>query len=747
MKKTIIIVSLIIVTIGNLLAQENRSFQKIDLNETRQTMFGWGISSAFHPARLIYERIPEATRDSLFDLMFTEKGADLSVFRTQIEPEYDYKTWADEVDKYQYLIMQEARKRGVEDFLATPWSPPGEFKANGKAAPGDDEEALSKNYLLADKYQDYADYLVRYIKGYKERRGIEFNAFSIQNEPDMNYIWNTCFFYPGMLADLINVVGKTFKVEGIDLLFLAPECGGWDLTKQYADTIFADETAGDYLDGISTHGYKSSSQRSEVAQIAAENGLAHIWQTESSDYNENITEPDDGIENGIRWANIVALDINEGGANAWFYWWMVVFSAKDGQGLLRWSGGELTVPKRFWAAAHYSRFIKKGWRRVEIESEQDKSNNMNYSAFLSPKSDSLALVLINIPGAPANASFVLPALREDVYSADLWLTDANTNLTKPAASFAKPSRNALRFDSIPAKSITTVICRLPEAFSPSIELYNPGESVEIRAGEETAFEWESVECDKYRISISESPDLSVEEGLKRFESTEAEFNFAPGKLGEKYYWLIDAIEIDGGEERIIASSELGNFETLPEPPGLVKIMGPREKDSIELGETVTFFWFRASKEDLAYNLVISESDDITDETSYILDSVSESSRIRFDGFPVAKTYYWAVSASNKGGFGEFTEARSLIVAEPVSVLEPNINYCNVNVYPNPTREMIQFETPFIPKSVTILDAFGRSRMEIAPTAKSVRVDILPSGVYLLRFEYLDKIIFKRFIKF
>ncbi len=738
-------------------AQNPRYYGQIDPEETRQTMYGWGISSAFHPARYIYERIPEDERIEIFDLLFTESGANLNIFRTQIEPEFDYKTWGEEVDKYQYLIMQEARKRGVTEFLATPWSPPGEFKANGKAAPGEDEEALSKNYLLPNKYQEYADYLARYVKGYEENRGIKFSAFSVQNEPDMNYIWNTCFFYPWMLTDLVNVVGKTFEENEIDLIFLAPECGGWNLTKTYADTIFADPTAGYYLDGISTHGYKSSSQRNRVAEIASENGLAHIWQTESSDYNENIQEPQDGIDNGILWAKNIALDLTDGGATAWFYWWAVVFSAKDGQGLLRWSGGEPTIPKRFWAMAHYSRFARKGWKRIEIGEIEEKYSELTSTAFVSPETDTIALVLINESTLPASASYVAPIVPGAVYEPEIRLTNSDYNFEKPENSFVVASENAIRFDDIPARSIVTAICPIPEPNSGSLSLIEPEDGASAKVGEEIFFKWDVADCDKYRIVISKSPDVSIDSDASEFTVQDNFFAFTFEEFSTNYFWRVEALVEEEGVYKTVATSDVSNVKTLPEPPGLVKVLRPSDDYEIALGEEVTFLWLQASGYDTAYRLIISENEDLSDVPARVLDSVSEFTRINFSAFPGVGEYFWAVAAENEGGFGDFTEVRSLSVLEPLSVEEVFDILGSVEVYPNPGGSEIFFKIetnkPIESIKIKIIDESGRV---FEPTPRSTtNIDggalislensFLSSGAYTAIFEVNEAIYKAKFV--
>src|SRR5699024_10054982 len=126
-------------------------------DEELQEIDGFGGSFAFHKAGSIM-RLDEPVRTQILDLLFSqEKGIGLSIVRNIVgdggiddwgDKEYDGPTetimpnpgeyvwdnpnWNnEEFDEYQIWIMNEAKKRGVDTFLSTAWSPPAWTKENG----------------------------------------------------------------------------------------------------------------------------------------------------------------------------------------------------------------------------------------------------------------------------------------------------------------------------------------------------------------------------------------------------------------------------------------------------------------------------------------------------------------------------------------------------------------------------------------------------------------------------------------
>lgn len=106
--------------------------------------------------------------------------------------------------KYVIPFIKDALKVNPNiHFLASPWSPPG-FMKNTKL--------LIWGGKLSNKYkQTYADYLVKYIKSYKDM-GINIDYITIQNEPNARQTWESCLYTPEEEMDfLVNYLYPTFQ--------------------------------------------------------------------------------------------------------------------------------------------------------------------------------------------------------------------------------------------------------------------------------------------------------------------------------------------------------------------------------------------------------------------------------------------------------------------------------------------------------------------------------------------------------
>jgi glucosylceramidase len=136
-------------------------------NDLHQRITGFGASCAWTNVTGMATPVAAALFDTLFD---TTVGCGLSMIRAQtpwrLEDASGNWTWTG--DNGQVSFMQEAKKRGVKYFWSAPWSPPPWMKTSNNSVGGS---------LLPAHYQDFADYLSRYIREYKSRFGIDFSGY------------------------------------------------------------------------------------------------------------------------------------------------------------------------------------------------------------------------------------------------------------------------------------------------------------------------------------------------------------------------------------------------------------------------------------------------------------------------------------------------------------------------------------------------------------------------------------------
>ncbi|UJF32503.1 glycoside hydrolase [Paenibacillus hexagrammi] len=111
---------------------------------TYQTIWGFG-AAANHPVNELKNNYTSAVQSQILDKLFKvdESNAGLSMVRLEINP---YTSSEDAVqttfmpsdgvldwntDLHQRWFAQEAKNRGMNQFYAVPWSPPGWMKDNG----------------------------------------------------------------------------------------------------------------------------------------------------------------------------------------------------------------------------------------------------------------------------------------------------------------------------------------------------------------------------------------------------------------------------------------------------------------------------------------------------------------------------------------------------------------------------------------------------------------------------------------
>jgi hypothetical protein len=151
-------------------------------------------------------------------------------------------------------------------------------------------------------------------------------------------------------------------------------------------------------------------------------------------------------------AYLMYRDLAEANVSAWIYCFTIFNPNFPGSmGLLSpVDGGRLVIPKRFWAFSNFSRFVRPGWRRMEIE-------GLGFATvgFLSPEADRFAIVALN----------GLPSARPATYRFGEWeVVSVETYRTSPEQDLAsvggvKMSPNEFEATLAPV-SVTTFTGRL-----------------------------------------------------------------------------------------------------------------------------------------------------------------------------------------------------------------------------------------------------------------------------------------------
>ena len=283
--------------------------------------------------------------------------------------------------------MREAGARGCTRYMSTVWSPPAWMKDNNNVIGG---------HLRPDKYQAFAEYLSMYVRGYKEHHGIDIYAISLANEPDVTVKYSSCYWTGQEFHDLLKILIPIFQRDKIAAKLIVGEHSAW--TENPVLESLNDPATAAAIDIVGVHAYGVVA-RQAFPPVTQRSGLLtetlekkkKIWQTEVANLGNNYPN----IRDGVYWAKVVHTHVAENRTNAWLYWWAISQYPTNGGSLvhLDLEKNSYTVDKRLYTIGNYSRFVRPGFFRLELDAEAVPG--VLVSAYKSEPARQLVLVAIN----------------------------------------------------------------------------------------------------------------------------------------------------------------------------------------------------------------------------------------------------------------------------------------------------------------------------------------------------------------
>jgi len=293
----------------------------VDLATKFQRISGFG---GMNQPRWIPDLTPEQALTAFGDGP-TQLG--LSLLRVSV-PE-DTADFAGEV-----LTAQRAVALGARVF-ATPWTPPPELKSNDDVVGGE---------LLAENYGAYADHLLSF-RDFMLANGVRLEAISVQNEPDIQVMYDSCDWDSAQMAAFLREQGPRFG----DTRLIAAE--SFNFNRNFTDPLLNDPTVAAEIDIVGGHIYGNGLFDYPLARELGK----EVWMTEH--YTNSGSEPDRA--NFWPLAYGVATEIHEvmlANFNAYVWWYI-----RRGYGPITDDG---LISKRGHLMAQFSRFIRPGFVRV-----------------------------------------------------------------------------------------------------------------------------------------------------------------------------------------------------------------------------------------------------------------------------------------------------------------------------------------------------------------------------------------------
>ncbi len=330
--------------------------------------------------------------------------------------------------------------------------------------------------LPRENYEKYAEYLCE-ITEYFIEKGVPVKYLSPINEP--NWSWGAqgqsqegCFYNSEDIYDVYRAVVKELKKRNLDVKLSGPESGeiGFRLYEWF-EYIYNDEEIRPYLGNLSYHSYWTDDN------LQNKEGLGNWLKEKNFDVPVEMSEwchlpctsPVDSIDGALLQARTMANDLNYSNINSWTAWVGVngIGIGEDGKdysdGLLYGNAdlSEFNIAMRYYAVAHFSKFIPVGSTKISSEknindvtlveeTKEDGSVNVvtkkygvNCVSYLTPEGK-IVTVVVN-DGASRKLDFKVDADKMTVYT------------TTQAEQLKETYSGECEEIDLPEKSIVTVV--------------------------------------------------------------------------------------------------------------------------------------------------------------------------------------------------------------------------------------------------------------------------------------------------
>ncbi|MCV9386603.1 hypothetical protein [Reichenbachiella ulvae] len=318
----------------------------------------------------------------------------LSIFRVRIAS--NPNEWPLIID-----VAKRAQGHGAK-ILASPWSPPPALKSNNSDISG---------HLLEENYGAYVSHLNDFIS-LMESNGVDIYAISIQNEPDIEVSYESCDWTSSEILNFIKNYGD--KIVGAKVT----SAESFNFNHAYTDMLLNDEAALNNFDIIAGHIYGGGQE----AYPLAESKEKEIWMTE---YLMNLNVGDwQAAEDGTKWNETMEMlgtmqTAMNNNWNAYIWWYLKRYYSFIGDGDEGTVNGEIL--KRGYAYSHFSKFIKPGYQRIDLET----SSSIDATITAYQGEGHLVAIILNDTNATIKVN--LSAAERDINKAYTFLTNISVN--------------------------------------------------------------------------------------------------------------------------------------------------------------------------------------------------------------------------------------------------------------------------------------------------------------------------------
>jgi glucuronoarabinoxylan endo-1,4-beta-xylanase len=393
-KNTTIKINALLIFLLALSANSTAQVANIDAGNVKQTIDGFGASTAWH-GQLSDQEADAAFKNETDDQM------GLSILRIRIDENGNYN---DELINARKAIAQGAI------IFAAPWDAPAVMVERV----GDIKRI---RYDMYDVYAQYLDYFVSYMS----QHGAPLYCISIQNEPDWNGGWNQ--WTSGEMLTFMR--DYAYLITGTKIM--APE--SFQFRHEMSDPILNDPIACENLDIVGGHIYGAGLASYPLAE---EKGKK-VWMTEHFINEDDITTCINQFAKEI-------IDCMYDNMNAFIWWYL----RQPDCNLINTDG---SLRRKGYTMAHFSKFIRPGYQRIDATYRPQSGVYM--VAF---KGKEIVIVIINSSTSPKEQTVTFSGV--SIPRVKRYTTTGYSNLSNDGIIVVTDNTFSA---ALPAMSITTFV--------------------------------------------------------------------------------------------------------------------------------------------------------------------------------------------------------------------------------------------------------------------------------------------------
>ncbi|HEV9035835.1 MAG TPA: glycoside hydrolase family 30 beta sandwich domain-containing protein [Puia sp.] len=370
----------------------------IDPSNGAQIIRGFGGATVFLGA------LTTAEMNLLYGTQSGQLG--LTVLRIRVDPGGP-GNWGVELGNAQKAIANGAI------VMATPWSPPANFKSNGSTIGG---------VLDTASYAAYANYLDSFAV-YMSANGAPLYALSIQNEPDISVTYESCNWTAQQLFNFMKYNAPAIK----NTRLIASESFHFD--PSYTDPILNDSTAASHLSIVGGHIYGAGLAPYPLAVSKGK----EVWMTEHLDTSTDWT-------GALNTAKEISDCMGTAGFSVYNWWYL-----KRSYGPIDQNDNPT---KRGYVMAQFAKFVRPGSQRISVT--YSPSNNVYVTAY--KHGTGLVIVVVNMGTTVVNQPFSVTGTSPSSFTPYVTSADKSLSSDNPvnvgSGSFSYP---------LLPKSVTTFV--------------------------------------------------------------------------------------------------------------------------------------------------------------------------------------------------------------------------------------------------------------------------------------------------